>query len=622
MAFQSQATTAVLLIALVTTLPPFAVVQAQRDGNTQPVVVSVTPPSTSVPVPLNGIVEWSLTLSNVTVNPWEAVNITLDLTPPAGGKPYYAPIRGFHYRNSTEWRVRAALQNTGKFPYTLRVEWHNLTLHVSSGSVSCSNSAPAQPKSVGPRGFLRPRLDSPPWYRTAFDDGTLFSGFGIGDCLNDNFTFPTLNESSGQQYNRNLTQYFDDYAEAGFNIFRWSDGNCAWSIVKGLDGNPNPGGHGKIWRPTGNEYDEEKSMMLDTLFDTLRERGYSIWALPFAKHTRPPIFPNMGDHDTIYHEAQRQAIRNYLEYVVSRWGAQADIWSLLNEQRASTNWLIEGAAILRTVDPYKKSISSSWNDHPNVTQIEIDSMHWYYSDDTRNSDVALVQQAWQQFAAKKPVYFTETGNRAHNWDPDSHTRMRIRSWTSFFSAVNLIWWNTAGTHHCVPCGGGNMFLGVTERQYQRVLRSFVSPMIDPAVTAMNISSSSPDARAYGLVGNAAIAGSGGIVGVGSRGSDYGGGRIYMAYAHHFVNHTGNITTSLSFPAASYPAQGCSGKWVNPQTGAETTAIPSYAETQTVAQKRDGGDSGSSSGIHKALAVVSFPSPPFAIDIALSLHCAS
>jgi len=28
-----------------------------------------------------------------------------------------------------------------------------------------------------------------------------------------------------------------------------------------------------------------------------------------------------------------------LDFVVARWGAQVDVWSLLNEQRAEASWL-------------------------------------------------------------------------------------------------------------------------------------------------------------------------------------------------------------------------------------------------------------------------------------------
>eukprot|EP00039_Didymoeca_costata_P003300 m.66710 g.66710 ORF g.66710 m.66710 type:complete len:562 (+) comp11827_c0_seq3:83-1768(+) len=540
------------------------------EAQLRPVVVSVSTAQPSV-VPVYGIVEWKLNITNYS-NPWEAVNITLNLALPPSNN--VSKIMGFHYVGD-EWRVRAALLSPGTYQYKMDVAWYNDTLHSSSGSVQCDNKEPPQPRSVGLKGFLRPRFNSPP-YRTEYDDGTLFTGFGLGDCLNNNLTFPTLNESSGETYLRNLTEYFSDYGEAGFNMFRYSDGNCAFSIVESFDANPG--------RPTGNKYNETLCLLVDTLFDTLHEHGFRIWNVLLRKESRNPIFPHMNESGTIWHWAQQEALGRYFDYAVARWGAQVDVWSLLNEQRAESSWLAFAADYLRSIDPYKHPISSSWNDHINMTQIEVDSVHWYYSEGTTNTDNATVQLANQELAHQKPVYITESGNEAHNWDPDSHTRMRIRSWTCFFTAMNLLWWNTAGTKNCHPCGGGNMYLGPTERGYQKVLRNFTNHMSDPSVAIINVSASE-GVRAYGLVGNPPD----NHLQVEQNGAPQ-EGKMYMAYAHHFFNHTTNITTSLSFQGMSGT---CKGTWIYPESGTTVEAIATNME---------------------------FVSPQFAIDIALLLLC--
>ena len=172
--------------------------------------VTVTPPA--APVPVNGIAEWTLTLENATLaaalpagrSVWEALNVTLGLSPPAGATPYNASHRGFLYAGS-EWRVRAALRSPGQYSYTLTAAWvgNSTLLHSSHGTAACSATAPAQNKSAGRRGFLRPRFGRWP-YRTAYEDGTLFTGLGLGDCLNDQLTFLTYNETDGGQFNRTL----------------------------------------------------------------------------------------------------------------------------------------------------------------------------------------------------------------------------------------------------------------------------------------------------------------------------------------------------------------------------------------------------------------------------------
>jgi hypothetical protein len=542
-------------------------------------VTSVTAPSASVPQ--FGIVQWSLTVEGVITNPWEALNITLDLTPPKGGRPYYAIIKGYH-QGDNEWRVRAALQDVGDFSYKLDVVQNGNFLHSSSGTVMCAATAEAQPTSVGPKGFLRPRLGEFP-YRTAFDDGTLFNGFGFGDCLTDDLTFPTF--ENGTTFTRTLDRYVKDYSDAGFNIFRWSDGNCAWRIQESFDGDDAP------WRPNGNEYNETTAALLDHVFDTFRSNGFSMWSVIFSKdgNSKLPVFPYLGETDKLSHLAQRASLGAYLDFVVARWGAQTDVWSLLNEPRAETAWLQWMAQYLRSIDPYRHPISSSWNDHLQLPEIEINSVHWYYSSpvagniytsNATQEDKAMVDQAQNQLAVGKPVYFTETGMVHHNWDPESHILMRIRSWTAFFEACVLMWWNTAGStkYHGIS---GNMYLGITERGYQKVLRTFVDEMTDPAVAQLNMTASD-GVRAYGVIGAGAS----------------GNGKVLMAYAQHYSSHKLNITAQITFaPSKDFRSlTGCVGTWVHPDTGATAPATQPNGLT--------------------------FTTPVFSIDMALRVNCPS
>lgn len=516
--------------------------------------MDVVPPT--APLPVNGIAEWTLTVEDMadampTGSVWEALNITLDLGTPPGAAPYNAPHRGFSYDGANVWKVRAALREVGQHPYTLTVAWTgNATiLHRSQGVAMCSPAAPAQNTSVGTRGFLRPRFGQPP-FRTAYEDGTLFTGLGLGDCIVPTLTFPTYNETDGSTYTRSLEEYVGDYSEAGFNIFRWSDGNCAFKIEKSFDGNPG--------RPVGNIYNGTLVVLLDHLYNVFRAHGWSMWHVAFPKESRAPLYPNMGHGDTTYHHAQREAIERHLQFVVARWGAQTDVWSLLNEQRADTEYLAVATDFIRTIDPYHHPITSSWNDHVNMTQIELDSVHWYSGDasaGTKGEANATVAMIDSELVHRKPVYFTESGNRAHNWDGDSHTRMRIRSWVAFFKSAVLMWWNTASTRNCKPCGGGNMYLGPLERSYNLVLRRFSDHMQDPAVQAINVSTTVPGINAFGLQGvaNAST-----------------GGSVIMVYLHHYATHKMNITTGVGF-GSNVNLEGCTGEWTNPADGSTTPA---------------------------------------------------
>jgi hypothetical protein len=318
--------------------------------------------------------------------------------------------------------------------------------------------------------------------------------------------------------------------------------------------------------------------MTDRFLDTMSERGIGSWFVPFVKEkNKLTPLPTAGDHWTIWHEAQREALGRYLDMVVARWGAKVDIWSLSNEARESDNWINWVAAYLRSIDPYKHPISVSWQ-HPELDAIEINEIHWYHSDPIENEDDDFNKnvQAWQQQSHEKPVFITETGMLAHNWDATSHIRMRMRTYVSFFQGAVLMWWNTAGDKHCHPCGGGNMYLGPMERSYQKVYTDFVAPMTDPA--AQNFNLTVPDGiRAYGMFGA-------------KQGGD---GTVVIVYAHHFADHSSNTTAELVFPD-NVPLSGCSGDWVQPETGSTSPASPSSSNAYTT--------------------------PNFTIDVALRLVC--
>merc|ERR1712064_153247 len=97
-----------------------------------------------------------------------------------------------------------------------------------------------------------------------------------------------------------------------------------------------------------------------------------------------------------------------------------------------------------------------------------------------------------------------------------------------------MWWNTAASKKCRPCGGGNMFLGHTERKYQSVYKQFVEQMTDPAVQQFNLTM--PEGvRAYGLRGST------------------GSGTILMIYAHHFASHNETTIAKIELPSSGFPS---------------------------------------------------------------------
>lgn len=204
-------------------------------------------------------------------------------------------------------------------------------------------------------------------------------------------------------------------------------------------------------------------------------------------------------------------------------------------------------------------------------------------------------------------------------DPDSHTRMRIRSWVSFFKSATLMWWNTASTQNCTPCGGGNMYLGPLERSYNLVLRRFSGQMTDPTVQVSVVGARCRGARVLHVMPHRVrdlsdrfsgwrrllqplevVATTAGVNAFGLRGAAAGGPhsagdpRVIMVYLHHNTSHLTNITTGVEFGDAG--RAGCVGEWLDPISGLITATV-------------------NTSGMQQPLR-----SPSFAIDAALRLVC--
>jgi hypothetical protein len=266
--------------------------------------------------------------------------------------------------------------------------------------------------------------------------------------------------------------------------------------------------------------------------------------------------------------------KRFIDYAIARWGVYVDFWELLNERHASDAWVTEIAQYIRSVDPDRKPISTSW-EKPYLPAVDINAPHWYEAEEERESDLKVVQRAAKWKEAGKPVIVGEQGNSGWNWDPLSALRMRIRTWTALFQEISLVFWNTswAKDGHHVPSGSANIYLGPQERGYIRVLRDF-SLRLDPDVRITSVEISAPaQARAYGLRSE----------------------RMAAAYVHHFDNHKvslAGVRITLDIPGGKRVAGRLTAEWIDPASGRVLARAPVHPGRQTL------------------------PAPPFTVDLAL------
>ena len=363
------------------------------------------------------------------------------------------------------------------------------------------------------KGWVRINPDNP--FRFIFDDGTPFYPVGTQDGVFDgNHNGSAMDAKSmegpfrpdpenqrprppaGAMFARgpsmnpvNADVYFGRHGRAGFNLWRFSPHNFSLPV---FDIHYDPK------RPTPATIRWEQAVMVDEMLRLTRQHGllnfYGIFG--FAQ-----VF-NDGTN------AQgMEKVKRIIKYSVDRWGAYADFWELLNEQKASDEWYRVTVPYLRSIDPYQRPITTSW-ERPDLAGIEMSAPHWYGMENELNSDRDTAHRAAGHKKPGKPVVYGEQGNGGGKpelipqgiggvWDPGSATRMRVRLWTAMFSEVSFIFWETsyARDGHSM-----NQWIGPEERQYVRALQDF-SHRLDGGIRMMQPELGGPQAgevRAYGL----------------------------------------------------------------------------------------------------------------------------
>ena len=174
-------------------------------------------------------------------------------------------------------------------------------------------------------------------------------------------------------------EYFSIYGNAGFNLFRFSQQNCSFQLYDDLD-----------------NYRIAESIATDKLLSLAREKGFRVMFGFFGSGLRPENrYIMLGNAPSDLENIKKE--KRFIDYCIARWGVYTDFWELLNECKASDEWTTLMANYVRSIDPYRKSISTSW-EKPYLKAIDIDSPHWYESESELQSDLRVKQQAekWKQ----------------------------------------------------------------------------------------------------------------------------------------------------------------------------------------------------------------------------------
>jgi len=285
---------------------------------------------------------------------------------------------------------------------------------------------------------------------------------------------PSMNPVNGDVY-------FGRHARAGFNLWRFSPNNFSIKVF------------------TMDEVHWKEAQLVDEMLRLLRKYDvrifYGIFGFTKAFNDEPDNAEGMAK------------VKRLVKYSVDRWGAYVDFWELLNEQHASDQWYAMVVPHLKSIDPYRKPVATSWQ-RPELKCIDINAPHWYGNEDERHSDKVTAGRVKHDKRHRKPVVYGEQGNHRGRedrsaegiggvWDPGSARRMRVRLWTALFNEASLIFWETsyAKDGHYM-----NLWIGPEERQYVRALQDFAK-RLDAQARMVEVSLAEPQARgvrSYGL----------------------------------------------------------------------------------------------------------------------------
>jgi Domain of unknown function (DUF5060) len=521
---------------------------------------------TEATVPRYDLLELSFQHNGIYQSNFFDVDLETTLKSPSG-KDHR--VKGFYYGTNL-WKVRFRPDEAGTWTYSYTFFGKGGFRKQGSGTFLCSasnNDGPIRSNPVDP-------------FRWVFADHKAFFPIGLQDCIHlDGGGIKDL-VVDGEDRNHTGRRvspdaYFSLYGQAGFNLFRFSQKNCSYSLMDDLD-----------------HYRVAESIATDDLLSSARKNGFRVMFGFFgfygkqqsdirALNVLERAMNNALGRPTeaIEKPENRELVekeKRFVAYCVARWGVYADFWELLNERKASDQWITLMADYVRSVDPDHKPIGTSW-EKPGLPAIDINTPHWYESESELNSDLR-----WQQLAAKwkqygKPVIVGEQGNVGMNWDPRSPVRMRIRAWTSLFQEISVIFWNTSESKaamfggHYTPGTGANIYLGPEERGYIQVLQDFASHL-DSRVRMAPVSLSCPTlVRGYALV-SLSLAG------------------FYLQHASSHTTPAENAVLSFDFSPLGH--QRLTGDWIDPATGAVL------------------------SHVHVSPGLAKLQVPPFKIDLAL------
>ena len=374
-------------------------------------------------------------------------------------------VKGFYYDYNL-WKIRAKLHK-GLWRWQVKIKtpfWTNN----QSGEIEIKNDSMGGIK-IQDGSFID-------------QENKIFMPVGLQDVTNDhNMDGNPLNQigyaktaappENKEDYSYlNFSDYLDLYKnEADINIFRYGPDNWAPSIWKNLD---------KIQDFAMNV---NGNLQGDAIVGEAQKRNIRIMMSIFA------FYPPYASKEAVSKKENQQIISKYLDYIVSRYASNIDIWELSNEALPSQEWQDFVSDYLAKNDPYNHPITTSLENY-NLRNSNLLSIHLYTHPKNNLELIEQVEKLLQKPREQSwpgAIMISELGFSDANYFAESADLMRKMTWILAFKKVGVIFWNT-GDSLIENNGSSNIYLGPTERIYLKELGNFLSNLKLPIKNSFEI----------------------------------------------------------------------------------------------------------------------------------------
>jgi len=168
--------------------------------------------------------------------------------------------------------------------------------------------------------------------------------------------------------------------------------------------------------------------------------------------------PCVKPQDYFTNEKARELVKRRLRYSVARWGWSSNLalWELWNEvdnnegfdPSANAAWHAEMGAYLKSIDPWKHPITTSWRDPQMFSRPEVDVVqgHSYWETKYDAAEYAQIEVDHLMRPYGKPFFFGEQGvedpDLARKIDPEGRN-FHDALWSSALSGAagaGMYWW--------------------------------------------------------------------------------------------------------------------------------------------------------------------------------------